>query len=153
MSSPISLAVAALLLLASSDALAQKAADEPALALAFTDAQLKWLGCPSFMPAGCEIAVLHGDPAKANADILIRVPADSTIPHHWHTSAERMVLLSGQLQVTYDGQETVALWPGHYAYGPAKRPHHAYCSKGSACVLFIAFESPVDAVPSASPGK
>jgi uncharacterized RmlC-like cupin family protein len=58
-----------------------------------------------------------------------------------------MVLVSGKLSVTYDGQKTVVLKPGTYAYGPAKLPHKATCAKGDSCVLFIAFESPVDAVP------
>ncbi len=58
-----------------------------------------------------------------------------------------MVLVSGELQVTYDGQEATTLKPGTYAYGPAKLPHSAYCLKGPACVLFIAFEAPIDAVP------
>ncbi|MGH8197708.1 MAG: cupin, partial [Steroidobacteraceae bacterium] len=39
------------------------------------------------------------------------------------------------------------------AYGPAKLPHSAYCLKGAACVLFIAFEAPVDAVPIENPAQ
>ena len=132
--------------------LAETAAD-PALAFAFKDASLKWGPCPDFIPKGCEIAVLHGDPAKPNADIFFRVPANFTIPHHWHTSAERMVLVSGKLQVTYDGQKPTTLKPGMYAYGPAKLPHKAVCGKGDPCVLFIAFEGPVDAIPTDSPKK
>ena len=128
-------------------------ATEPALALAFNDAQLKWGPCPSFMPEGCEIAVLHGDPAKKNADVLFKVPAGAVIPRHWHTSAERMVLLSGELQVIYDGQPTATLTPGMYGYGPAKLPHKATCNKGASCVLFIAFESPVDATPESDIAK
>lgn len=126
---------------------AQDAPKAPALAHMATDTQLKWGPCPAFIPEGCEIAVLHGDPAKDNADIFFRVPANFNIPRHWHTSAERMVLVSGQLQVTYDGHEPVNLQPGMYAYGPAKLPHKAYCAKGDPCVLFIAFESPIDAFP------
>src|SRR5262245_53450340 len=95
-------------------------ATEPVLAFTHTDARLKWGPCPDFIPSGCEIAVLHGDPAKANADIFFKVPANFVIPNHWHTSAERMVLVSGELHVTYEAQPTVALKPGTYAYGPAK---------------------------------
>lgn len=127
--------------------LAEKSAPELALSSKVEDPQLKWGPCPAFIPQGCEIAVLHGDPAKANADIFFKVPADFTIPRHWHTSAERMVLVSGELQVMYDGQETTTLKPGTYAYGPAKLPHSAYCSQGPACIIFIAFEAPIDAVP------
>ena len=135
------------LIVASPVTLAEDPASEPALSSTIGDARLNWGPCPAFIPQGCEIAVLHGDPAKANADIFFRVPADFTIPRHWHTSAERMVLVSGELQVTYDGQEATTLKPGTYAYGPAKLPHSAYCLKGPACVLFIAFEAPIDAVP------
>ena len=131
-----------LLALASPFALAA----EPALVFTFKDSQLKWGACPDFIPKGCEIAVLHGDPAKANADIFFKVPANFTDPGHWHTSAERMVLVSGELHVTYEGQPTTVLKPGMYAYGPAKLAHKAVCGARAPCVLFIAFEAPVDAV-------
>jgi quercetin dioxygenase-like cupin family protein len=119
---------------------------EAPLAIAAGDPAVKWGPCPDFMPKGCGLAVLHGDPSKNNADALLRVPAGSEIPRHWHTSAERMVLVAGELTVTYDGQSPAVLKPGMYAYGPAKAPHKAFCSKGAACMLFIAFESPIDAV-------
>lgn len=128
-------------------------AAEPPLAFAFEDTQLKWGPCPDLFPLGCEIAVLHGDPAKENADVFFKVPAGYTIPRHWHTSAERMVLVSGELKVTFEGQPTTTLRPGMYAYGPAKLPHEAVCGGGAPCVLFIGFEQPVDAVPAASRTK
>ena len=128
-------------------------APESALSTSFKAKQLKWGPCPAFIPKGCEIAVLHGDPAKGNADIFFKVPGNFTIPHHWHNSAERMVLVSGELRVTYDGQKAAVLKPGHYAYGPAKLGHKATCAKGNPCVLFIAFELPVDAFPTESPSK
>lgn len=120
-------------------------ANEPALAYKHTDKRLQWGPCPPFIGKGCEIAILHGDPAKPNLDVYFKVPGDFPIPHHWHTSAERMVLVSGTMTVTYDNQETERLETGMYAYGPAKHPHKAYCEKGAPCVLFIAFEEPLDA--------
>lgn len=121
-------------------------ADEKALALTYDDTSLEWGPCPSFIGDGCGIAVLHGDPAKENLDIFFKVPSDFAIPHHWHTSAERMVLVSGKMTVTYDNQESELLTKGMYAYGPSKHPHTAYCEKGDEpCVLFIAFEEPIDA--------
>jgi uncharacterized RmlC-like cupin family protein len=126
---------------------AQAPALEPATTQTASDPQLKWAPCPPFLPQGCGIAVLHGDPAKDNLDVFLKVPAKSSIPLHWHTSAERMVLVAGELHVTYDGQKTAVLKPGTYAYGPAKHPHKGYCASATACILFIAFESPLDAVP------
>lgn len=109
------------------------------------DPGLEWGPCPAFMPAGCEITVLHGDPAQPNADIFFKVPGGAVIPRHTHTSAERMVLVSGELQVTYDGHEAVVLTPRTYAYGPPELPHEAVCADGDPCILFIAFEQPIDA--------
>lgn len=143
----------AVLALSGSFASAEGPAADPALALTFKDPSLKWGPCPPFIPKGCEIAVLHGDPAKPNVDVFFKVPGNFTIPRHWHTSAERMVLVSGKLEVTYDGQKPTTLKPGTYAYGPAKLAHEATCAKGDPCVLFIGFESPLDAVPSEPAGK
>ena len=130
---------------------APDAAKETPLAIAFDDAKLAWGPCPAFIPAGCQIAVLHGDPSRQNADIYFKVPGDFRIPRHWHTSAERMVLVSGEMVVTYEGKPAVTLKPGMYAFGPAKVAHEATCAKGDPCVLFIAFEQPVDAFASESP--
>lgn len=106
---------------------------------------LEWGPCPDFMPEGCNIAVLQGDPAENNADIFFRVPENAMVPNHTHTSAERMVLVSGEMQVTYEGEDTQTLNVGSYAYGPPQKAHTAKCVQGP-CVLFIAFEEPVDAM-------
>jgi len=132
---------------------AQTPAQEQAVVWTADDVQLKWGPCPPFLPAGCGIAVLHGDPAKDNVDVFLRVPAKSTLPLHWHTSAERMILVAGELHVTYEGQKTAVIKQGSYAYGPAKLRHKAICASASPCVLFIAFESPLDAVPVANPDE
>ncbi len=123
------------------------AGTDKAIALAADASALRWEPCPPLFPTGCEIAVLQGNPAEANADVFFKIPPNYVIPPHWHTSAERMVLVSGELHVTYRGQARTKLVAGTYAYGPAKAPHKAVCASDAACVLFIAFESPVDAHP------
>lgn len=143
---------AALLLAAVPCAVAQ-APDNPALVIAASDAGIKWGACPAFMPRGCTLGVLHGDPARPNADVMIRVPGRSIIPMHTHTSAERMMLVSGELSVAYEGQKPATLKAGSYAYGPAKVPHGATCMSTVPCVLFVAFEGPVDAMPVAPAKK
>jgi quercetin dioxygenase-like cupin family protein len=124
---------------------------EPALAEASSwrhdDPALQWGPCPEFLPEGCAIAVLRGDPAGPNTDVFFKVPGGAEIAAHWHTSAERMVLVSGELTVQYEGQPEVRLERGSYAYGPARAVHSGRCAEGEDCVLFIAFEQPVDAVP------
>jgi quercetin dioxygenase-like cupin family protein len=145
-------AVARGILAAASTAGAEVPPAEPAITRPAGDAALPWGGCPDFLPAGCAIAVLHGDPSKPNADVFFKVPAQSRIPLHSHTSAERMVLVAGELEVTYQGQAPIRLAPGDYAYGPAGLAHAGHCVSPVPCVLFIAFESAVDAVPTAIAG-
>ena len=117
---------------------------EMSLVKTVTDTDLVWGPCPPLMPNGCGIAVLRGDPAKDNADIFFKVPANSSIPNHWHNSAERMILVSGVLEVTYEGEAPKTLKVGSYAYGPSKKPHSAKCADAGPCILFIAFEKPID---------
>ncbi len=143
--------VAGLLLIAS-PANAGSPSAEPAISWTADDAELQWGACPDFLPAGCAIAVLHGDPSQPNVDVFFKLPARSGIPLHWHTSAERMVLIAGELEVAYQGQDPVRLKPGAYAYGPPGRQHSGQCVSDVPCVLFIAFESALDAVPSAPAG-
>jgi uncharacterized RmlC-like cupin family protein len=130
-----------------------EAAAEPApaaakpLAQSASDPALQWGPCPPGMPEGCGISVLQGDPAKPNADIFLRIPGGSAIPPHAHSSAERMVLVSGEMEVKYQGAPRATLKATDYAYGPANLPHQAICRSEDACILFIAFEGPVDLKP------
>jgi quercetin dioxygenase-like cupin family protein len=146
-----------LLILACSVALTFAFAAEPrqerTLFYTADDPRLEWGPCPDFMPDGCAIAVLQGDPAQRNADVFFRVPPNSVLPRHWHTSAERMILVSGELHLTFDSHQPQVARPGTYIYGAAKLPHEGRCAAGDPCILFIAFEEPVDAVPGSPPRK
>ncbi|MGV7235355.1 MAG: DUF4437 domain-containing protein [Nitrosomonadaceae bacterium] len=122
-------------------------AEDKALVISHKDNSIKWGPCPAFIPKGCEIAVLKGNPSKNNLDIFFKVPGDFHIPYHNHTSQERMVLVSGTLDVTYDNHKKSTIKTGNYAFGPAKLPHSAYCHKGDDCVLYIGFVAPLDAMP------
>ena len=146
-SSSLPAAPAAALALAGVLATPPALADQKAFSWTHDDADLEWADCPPMMPEGCGLAVLQGDPAAPNADVFFRLPAGTTAPRHWHSSAERMVLITGELDIGYDDQEPVVMEPGSYAYGPAELPHDAACVSEDDCVLFIAFEEPVDVVP------
>jgi quercetin dioxygenase-like cupin family protein len=143
---PLQLTILALLT-ASMATVAAAEDDQPApLAIPADSPDLTWGPCPPVFPGGCEIAVLHGDPAQPNADVFLRVPGGYRLPPHTHTSAERMVLAAGELTVKYHGHEAKTLRRGDYAFGPAELPHAAECRSQEPCVLFIAFESAVDAI-------
>ena len=137
--------------LVSSIAIAQDVISDPALAISAKSKDLKWADCPDFLPKGCKLSVLHGDPAKPNVDVFFKLPGKSVLPLHWHSSAERMTLVSGRLNITYNGQKEAVVRAGDYMYGPPKLAHKGYCASKEPCILFIAFESPLDAVPGEVP--
>ena len=122
---------------------------DPAFTKHHEDPDIEWGPCPEFMPDDCELAVIQGDPEEPNADVYFKLEPGTTAPEHWHTSNERMVLVSGEMEVDYEGQDPVDLTPGTYAYGPAELPHETHClgeAGDEPCILFIAFEDPVDAI-------
>lgn len=119
--------------------------DAMAFTYAMDDARITFVDCPAFFGKGCSIGILQGDPAKPNSDVVFKVPGNFNLPAHWHTSAERMVLIAGEMDLTYKGQETITMKSGMYIYGPPKLPHTGRCISSEPCELFIAFEGPIDA--------
>jgi quercetin dioxygenase-like cupin family protein len=103
----------------------------PAAAHVMLDAaQLKWGPAPAGLPAGAQVAVLDGDPAKPGAfAIRVRFPDGYTVPPHWHPTAENLVILSGTLMMgvgdKIDEPSMHGLAAGAYAKMPAKTNHYA----------------------------
>ena len=124
------------------------AAKDLALAYTHKDPSLTWGPCPEIFPKGCEISVVQGNPSLPQADVFLKIPANYQIPPHKHTSPEHMILVSGEMKVHYAGQKPVTASEGTYLYGPAKAPHKASCGD-SECVLFISFETKIDAMKAA----
>ena len=104
------------------------------------DARIAWLDCPDFFGKGCQIDVLQGDLVKPNSDVVYKTPGNFDLPEHWHTSAERMVLISGEIDLTYQGQATMKMKSDIYIYGSPKVPHTGRCVSAEPCELFISFE-------------
>ena len=116
-----------------------------------TDATLTWAPCPPIFPKGCEVAVLHGDPAAGPSDVFLRIPSDYTFPSHTHTSAEHIVLVKGVLHVFQPGGAPAEMKEGSFGLLTGKQAHGAHCAGSAGCVLFIHFDSPIDAALATQP--
>ncbi len=99
-----------------------------------------------FFP-GCSFTVLHGDLAEPKLDFFFRIEPNTDVVMHTHQSAERMILVSGELEVQYEGENAAVMKTGNYAYGPAGKPHRAKCLDKGPCVLFVAMNEPFTAAP------
>ncbi len=124
----------------------ESAMTEMSYSVTMNDDDLTWNPAPPFFP-GCSFTVLHGDLKSPNLDFFFKVEPNTEVVKHTHKSPERMILISGELEVTYEGEKPTVLKAGSYAYGPASKPHKAKCLNSGPCVLFVAMVEPFDAVP------
>ena len=119
-------------LLAATPALAadaSKKTDAPkAEATMINAAEIKWGPAPPDVPAGGQMAVLHGDPSKkAPFTARLKMPAGYKIPPHWHSNDEQLTIISGAF-VLHMGDTMDApahsLAAGGFHFLPGKM-HHA----------------------------
>jgi quercetin dioxygenase-like cupin family protein len=80
-------------------------------------------------------SVQHGDPSSGSSVILAKSATGCTVPWHWHTADEQLMIVSGSAKVAMkDGQPT-SLHSGDYLSLPGKNAHQFTCV--AACTLFI----------------
>jgi len=145
---PARLACIALLAIIVAPALAGPAEAQEAPLLLTPDApSLEWFPCGDFIPEECQATILRLGPEGWNSDVLYRIPAGMDLPTHWHTSQERMILISGEFHVDYEGHEPIVMRAGSYAWGPPGVSHSARCANQGTCLLFVAFVDPPDGFP------
>lgn len=75
------------------------------------------------LPTCMTVSVLHGDPTKGASVLLLKFKPGCSIPWHWHTSNEVLVLASGTGEAQMKGGEPMAMKAGDYLYLPAKGIH------------------------------
>jgi quercetin dioxygenase-like cupin family protein len=76
-------------------------------------------GLPTCMTA----AVLHGDPTKGPSTLLLKFTPGCSVPWHWHTANEALILASGKAQAQMKDGQPLPMKAGDYLYLPAKGIH------------------------------
>lgn len=107
--------------------------------------ELKWID-PAGAPPGVKMAVLWGDPAKGPHGAMHRFPAGFSAPLHHHTAGHHVVVVSGTLLLTPEGEAEKKLGPGSYFSLTGKKQHVTKCDAGAECVLFVDCGGPWDVV-------
>ena len=89
---------------------------------------LTWGAAPPVLPAGAKMAVVSGDPGKAELfAIRLQLPAGYNIAPHWHPTDEHVTVLSGTfgLGMGETSGNVKDLPTGSYALMPANMRHFA----------------------------
>jgi hypothetical protein len=95
---------------------------------------LKFGPAPPSLPAGAELAVLHGDPGKKGVYAMrLKMPDGYRIPPHWHSNDEQLTILSGTFLLSmgdqFDQVTAQSLSADAYHFLPGKM-HHAAAAQG-----------------------
>jgi quercetin dioxygenase-like cupin family protein len=104
--------------------------------------ELKWGAAPAVFPAGAKMAVLQGDPGKAEQfTVRLDFPAGYTIAPHFHPTDEHITVITGTFLVgmgdKIDAAKMATLSAGGFVTAPAKMNHYAR-AKGQTVVQISA---------------
>ncbi len=91
---------------------------------------IKWAAAPPSLPKGAQIAVLSGDPGKAEPFVMrVKFPAGYKMPAHTHPTDENLTVISGTLDIgmgdKLDPKKGEALKAGGYVLMPKGMHHYA----------------------------
>ena len=103
--------------------------------------QLKFGGAP-YLPACLTMAPEHGDPSKGAFTLLLKFTSGCSVPMHWHTSAEELMLVSGSGKVLMQDGKSSTIDRGGFVYIPAKHPHAFTCA--TTCTAFLSGDAAFD---------
>jgi hypothetical protein len=99
---------------------------------------LKWGPPPPGLPAGAQLAVLVGDPGKAEMFVFrAKMPDGYTVKPHWHSIDESVTVLQGTMLLgsgdTLDASKAEAMPAGSFMQMP-KMMHHYAIAKGETII-------------------
>jgi quercetin dioxygenase-like cupin family protein len=94
------------------------------------------------LPACVTIAVQDGDPGKNSSLILLKFKAGCTIPWHWHTPNERLIMISGSGKAEMKDAPPTMMKPGDFLLLPSKGIHQFHAV--TAVELFDLSDAPFD---------
>lgn len=91
---------------------------------------VKWGPAPAVFPAGAKMAVMQGDPSKAQLfTVRLDMPKGYTIAPHFHPTDEHITVISGKFEVgmgdKVDPKKVMTLNAGGFASAPAHSHHYA----------------------------
>lgn len=110
---------------------AQESADAPA---ARNMAEMKFGPVPG-LPTCASGSVQTGDPTKEPFFILAKLTSGCSIPWHWHTAGENLMIVSGSGRVEMKDGPSQTLRAGGFVLLPSRHVHQFLCKKD--CTFFF----------------
>ena len=98
--------------------------------------EIAWKACPPHLPAGCEVAVLEGNPQGSGMfTVRFRLTDDFVMPAHTHPKDERVTVLKGRMAVGFGvgatREDAREFEPGDYYVNARGAVHTVWADKSS----------------------
>lgn len=88
------------------------------------------------LPTCVQIAIESGDPTRGAFVGLVKAKTGCTVPWHWHTGGEHLMIIEGTARVHMkDMGKPVALRAGGFTMMPSHHIHEFKCTE--ACTFFL----------------
>src|SRR5438552_5091968 len=87
------------------------------------------------LPTCATASVENGDPSKGPSIIAAKLTAGCSVPWHWHTPNEHLMMVSGTAKLETKDGKPLTMRPGAFAMLPAKHVHQFRCS--TACSFYL----------------
>jgi quercetin dioxygenase-like cupin family protein len=71
---------------------------------------------------------------------MVKAKAGWSVPLHWHTHDEQLLVIKGATTIAAEGGQDVVLKPGDYLFIPARLVHRGGCPED--CVQYLYVEGP-----------
>ena len=101
--------------------------------------QIVWLDSKPPLPAGAKVAVLEGDPKKDGIFVMrLKFPANYYLPAHIHPKDERVLVISGSVNVGFgdkiDKKNITHYTAGCFYVNPAGLHHYVFTEEDEVIV-------------------
>jgi mannose-6-phosphate isomerase-like protein (cupin superfamily) len=98
---------------------------------------------PELGDKSSEITILRVHPETKATHLMIRVPANTHVPMHFHTANETHTVVKGTFIMECEGKRET-LGAGSWNYIPSKMHHEAWTKPDEGALLFITVDSAWD---------
>jgi quercetin dioxygenase-like cupin family protein len=96
--------------------------------------EMKFVTIPG-LPTCTTGSVQSGNPTKGPSFILAKAPAGCSVPWHWHTANEHLMLVSGSARLEMKDGKSLTLLAGGFALMPTREVHQFSCL--TECILYV----------------
>ncbi len=104
-------------------------------------AEIEFVTFPG-LPQCARNAVLSGDPAKGPSVILGKIASGCTVPWHWHTPTEQLMMVKGTARVETKQGKPLVIQAGGFAELPPRHVHQFRCV--AECLMYVHADGPFD---------